>query len=43
LNSFDGSVVANGAIVPAGNTGGIRAYVTSATHLILDLNGYFAP
>ncbi len=42
LNSFDGSIVANAAIVPAGNAGSISAYVTDATDLILDINGYFA-
>ncbi|HUQ93494.1 MAG TPA: VCBS repeat-containing protein, partial [Bryobacteraceae bacterium] len=43
LNSFDGSVVANAAIVPAGVNGGINAFVTHLTDLILDINGYFAP
>jgi hypothetical protein len=43
LNSFDGSVVANAAIVPAGASGSISAYVTDITDLILDVNGYFAP
>jgi hypothetical protein len=43
LNSFDGSVVANAAIVPAGTGGGISIYVTNQTHVILDINGYFAP
>jgi hypothetical protein len=43
LNSLDGSIVANGAIVPASSTGAISAYVTDQTHLILDINGYFAP
>jgi hypothetical protein len=43
LNSFDGSVVANAAIVPAGTGGGISIYVTNQTQVILDINGYFAP
>ncbi len=43
LNSFDGSVVANAAIVPAGTGGSINVYVTDRTHVILDINGYFAP
>ena len=43
LNSFDGSVVANAAIVPAGTNGAISIYVTDRTHVILDINGYFAP
>jgi hypothetical protein len=43
LNSFDGSVVANAAIVPAGTNGAISIYVTNPTQVILDINGYFAP
>jgi hypothetical protein len=43
LNSFDGAVVANAAIVPAGTSGAISIYVTNPTHVILDINGYFAP
>ncbi|MCC6363106.1 MAG: hypothetical protein IT165_06245 [Bryobacterales bacterium] len=42
LNSFDGSVVANAAIVPSGTNGSVSAYVTNNTELILDSNGYFA-
>jgi len=43
LNSFDGAVVANAAIVPAGIGGAISLFVTNPTHVILDINGYFAP
>jgi len=43
LNSWDGAVVANAAIVPAGTSGAISVYVTNRTHVILDINGYFAP
>jgi hypothetical protein len=43
LNSFDGAVVANAAIVPAGANGAISIFVTNRTHVILDINGYFAP
>jgi probable HAF family extracellular repeat protein len=43
LNSFDGAVVANAAIVPAGAGGAVNVYVTGRTHVILDINGYFAP
>jgi M6 family metalloprotease-like protein len=43
LNSFDGAVVANAAIVPAGADGGIDIYVTDATQVVLDIDGYFAP
>jgi hypothetical protein len=43
LNAFDGTVVANAAIVPAGSTGAVQAFVSNASHLILDVSGYFAP
>lgn len=43
LNSFDGQVTANAAIVPAGAGGAVGAFVTNPTDLILDINGYFAP
>src|SRR5208283_1025305 len=45
LNSWDGSVVANAAIVPAGANGAISVYALSnnPTHVIIDINGYFAP
>ena len=43
LNSWDGAVVANAAIVPAGTGGAISVFVTNRTHVILDINGYFAP
>ncbi|MDX1983860.1 MAG: FG-GAP repeat protein [Bryobacteraceae bacterium] len=43
LNSFDGAVVANAAIVPAGSAGAVSAFVTDAAELILDTNGYFGP
>jgi hypothetical protein len=43
LNSFDGTVVANAAIVPAGTNAAISIFVTNPTHVILDINGYFAP
>ncbi len=43
LNSFDGAVVANAAIVPAGANGAISVFVTDRTHVILDIDGYFAP
>jgi hypothetical protein len=43
LNSLDGSVLANAAIVPAGISGAISAFATNDTDLIVDINGYFAP
>jgi len=41
LNSPDGRVKANAAIVPAGAGGAVSVYVTDATDVILDINGYF--
>ncbi len=43
LNSWDGSVVANAAIVPAGKAGAISVFAAGRTDLVLDINGYFAP
>lgn len=43
LNADRGSVVANAAIVPAGTGGAISAFATNDTHLVIDINGYFAP
>ena len=42
LNSFDGSIVANAAIVPAGSGGNINLASHEPTDVILDINGYFA-
>ncbi|HLJ46881.1 MAG TPA: hypothetical protein VKU01_12775 [Bryobacteraceae bacterium] len=41
LNSFQGKIVANAAIVPAGQGGGISVFVTQTTDLIIDVNAYF--
>ncbi len=44
LNSLDGRVKANAAIVPAGVLSGlVSVFVTNTTNVILDINGYFAP
>ncbi len=43
LNSVDGRIKANAAIVPAGTNGAVNVYVTQTTNVILDINGYFAP
>jgi hypothetical protein len=43
LNALDGSIVANAALVPASATGAVTAYVSNSSHLVLDINGYFAP
>jgi len=42
LNS-DGRVKANAAITPAGTNGGVSVYVSDATQVILDIDGYFVP
>lgn len=43
LNSFNGQVVANLALIPAGSAGGVSAWVSGTTDLILDITGYFQP
>jgi hypothetical protein len=43
LNSADGRIKANAAIVPAGAGGAVSVYVTDATNVILDIDGYFVP
>ena len=40
MNSTDGRVKANAAIVPAGNNA-VSVYVTDTTDVILDIDGYF--
>jgi len=42
MNSVDGRVKANAAIVPAGLGGSVSAYASDTTDVILDINGYFA-
>lgn len=43
LNDLEGQLRNNAAIVPAGASGAISVFVTNPTHLILDINGYYAP
>jgi hypothetical protein len=43
LNSADGRVKANAAIVPAGTSGDVSVFVTDTTNVILDIDGYFEP
>ncbi|MBV9768764.1 MAG: NF038122 family metalloprotease [Bryobacterales bacterium] len=43
LNAVTGTITANAAIVPAGNNGAVDVYSYSATDLLIDINGYFAP
>jgi Pro-kumamolisin, activation domain len=42
LNATTGAVTANGAIVPAAADGDISIYVSNASDVVLDLDGYFA-
>jgi hypothetical protein len=41
LNSYDGRVKANAAVVPAGSSGAVSVYVTNTSDVILDITGYF--
>ena len=43
LNSWDGSLVVNAAIVPAGDNGAVNVLVSDAAEVIVDINGYFGP
>jgi uncharacterized repeat protein (TIGR01451 family) len=44
LNSLDGRIKSNAAIVWAGSAGNISVYASgNSTHVILDINGYFVP
>jgi hypothetical protein len=45
LNSFDGRVKANAAIVAAGTSGAVSVYAsaTTSTNVAMDINGYFVP
>ena len=42
MNSPDGRIKANAAIVPAGTQGAVSVFVTDTSDVILDINGYFA-
>jgi len=41
LNSLDGRIKSSAAIIPSGTGGAISVYGTDATHVIVDINGYF--
>jgi YVTN family beta-propeller protein len=43
LNSTDGRVKANAAMVPAGVGGAVSVYASNTTNVILDIDGYYAP
>ncbi|MBL8173075.1 MAG: SBBP repeat-containing protein [Bryobacterales bacterium] len=42
LNSNDGQIVANAAIVQAGGNGSISLFASNRTHVLVDITGYFA-
>src|SRR5271157_4301247 len=42
LNSIDGRVKANAAIVPAGASGTVSVFASNTTDVVLDIDGYFA-
>ena len=41
LNSLDGRIKANAAIVPGGASGAVSVYVSNTTDVVLDIDGYF--
>jgi hypothetical protein len=43
LNFNASEVVANAAVVPAGTNGSINVFVNIPGHLLIDINGYYAP
>jgi hypothetical protein len=43
LNSIDGRIKSNAAIVPASSNGAVSVFATDTTDVILDINGYFVP
>lgn len=43
LNNYTATTVANAAVVPSGQQGGISVYPSADTDLVVDINGYFAP
>ncbi len=41
MNSLDGRVKANAAIVPAGAAGSVNVYLSNTANVVIDVNGYF--
>jgi hypothetical protein len=41
MNSLDGRIKANAAIVSAGASAAVRVYVTNTTNVVIDIDGYF--
>ncbi|PYT20063.1 MAG: hypothetical protein DMG57_43430 [Acidobacteria bacterium] len=42
VNDVTGTIVGNAAIVPSGTNGSVNVFVTDATDVVVDVNGYFA-
>ena len=42
LNAETGTIVSNAAVIPAGAGGGIAAFPSNDTDLVVDINGFFA-
>ncbi|MBS1826065.1 MAG: hypothetical protein JST93_12150, partial [Acidobacteria bacterium] len=40
LNAFEGQVVTNGAMIPAGANGAIDVYVYRRTDVVVEISGY---
>jgi hypothetical protein len=43
MNSLDGRIKANAAIVIGGTSGGVSVYVSGTADVLLDIDGYFSP
>jgi hypothetical protein len=43
LNSLTGTIVANGAVIPAAADGSIKVLASNPTDLVIDINGYYVP
>lgn len=43
VNSPQGFIVGNAAIVAAGNNGSVDVYASDPTDIVIDMNGYYAP
>ena len=41
LNDYTGVITSNSAVVPAGTNGSINVFVTDATDVAIDINGYY--
>ncbi|HUI84458.1 MAG TPA: YncE family protein [Candidatus Binatia bacterium] len=41
LNSLDGRVKANAALIPAGTNGAVSVFASNTTDVVLDIDGYF--